>query len=1275
MEHQLSRLDYIKDSEVVDNLVYFSANKEAVYEQLELDHLHYDYVQLPVIPRNIEGDIDHTKINSIGAISAKIFSEMKSRLFALNTRYKLELRYINQAEYIEVEVMTATRQSNEQPRSQISNKPALITNGELMMNADGAGDLVSVFRQRSNSLEQIIYYEKHGIEVQTYADLCKKASYLANGLKAQGLKQGDKLILQLPYSKGLIECFWACMLLGVIPVPVGMIDSYQSKNVATDKLLGIWRHLGKPNIITTHEMINEISHLSNIASCSINVLIIEKLKIAEELECQYVWSSDEPSLILYTSGSTGVPKGVILNQRNILGRTLGEIQMFGLRDTEVDLNWMTLTHAAGLIWSHIRGVYLGIKQLQINSELILNEPLLWLELMSKYRVSITWAPNFAYSLINNFLDDEVDYGWDLSNLKYVFSGGEANVSKNLRSFLYRLKKYSLPSNALKPAFGMTETSSCITYYNDFSYANSSDEDKFLSVGTPMPGAVVRIVNAAGTLLKEGEIGFVQGKGESFTQGYYNNEQANKDAFTTDGYLITGDLGYVKDNNLILTGREKDIIIINGLNYFVQDIEAVVDDIPEVNPSYSVATSIKKENANNETILVFFSPKTEELLNEESRVEELKELVLKVKNQIRKKCLINPDYVIPVLSSSSERTDIGKKQRNKYKSKFQNGAFNDVLNKLSDENINYILKRVWSRKNITTNRYRNICLANATAEMGLLVEQQGIKYRTLNNLSDTQEEDILLDFFFYEEHQTMEIVSQHIRLILERAHQYIREIAKLKKSLTVIFPTKRSINSDYDTTFQMNNSFLKGLLKTLSLENTLLKCRIIDFDEMDISLLANELNHHTKDETVIYREGLRYIPHMKSIQAANSSGPVILRNGLVAVVGGLGGVGFHISQYLLESYNSKLLIIGSSALDKNIEIYNQLREYSKNILYVKADITDYDQITEAVAEAESYWGSPLTSIINLAGKISSNEQEAFFDHLSSHTLENESIETMVDSAAVKLLGTYQLERLRKTKVNASMIVFSSLTANFGGKSMGAYSLANSWQENYCNYLAATGEKVFCISWSLWKKTGLSKFSGSSSAVYGGFHELEVEQGIKFLDYIINNNIVSSYVGIDRNALKMRCEIDDPYKLQLVVKVGDEDERNTVKEMMKEHYPQYLSHLVCIIDQSRKGSDAVLSDYQNRLLEIWKESLELEELHIKDNIFDLGGDSLTIYRLVNTISNTFSIQVKPIDIMMYPNIYELSAYLSGKSVSISTPQSKSPKITSIQQNRSIRKQRKG
>src|SRR4029434_3815578 len=151
-------------------------------------------------------------------------------------------------------------------------------------------------------------------------------------------------------------------------------------------------------------------------------------------------------------------------------------------------------------------------------------------------------------------------------------------AKTARKFLQLLRRHGLPVDALRPAFGMSETCSGITWSAGFTLENSTADMVFVELGRPIPGAAMRIVDERGQVVEELVVGRVQFQGPSVTSGYLNNPALNKEAFTEDGWFNTGDIGYMDNGCLVITGRDKDDIIINGVNYYSHEIEAVVEAV-------------------------------------------------------------------------------------------------------------------------------------------------------------------------------------------------------------------------------------------------------------------------------------------------------------------------------------------------------------------------------------------------------------------------------------------------------------------------------------------------------------------------------------------------------------------------------------------------------------------------------------------------------------------------------------------------------------------------
>ncbi|MFM7794701.1 MAG: AMP-binding protein, partial [Microcystis panniformis] len=204
--------------------------------------------------------------------------------------------------------------------------------------------------------------------------------------------------------------------------------------------------------------------------------------------------------------------------------TAGTVAMNHFTQQEVTLNWMPLDHVGAIVFLGIMAVDLACDQIHVPMELVLRQPLQWLELIQKHQVSISWSPNFAFSLINQQVEELKHVSYNLSSMKFLVNAGEQVSVKTIRLFLEILEKHQLQERAIKPAFGMTESCSGITWSAGLSKNELTEENSFVSLGKPIPGATIRIVDQENNPLPEREIGRLQIQGNSVTKGYYNNTE-------------------------------------------------------------------------------------------------------------------------------------------------------------------------------------------------------------------------------------------------------------------------------------------------------------------------------------------------------------------------------------------------------------------------------------------------------------------------------------------------------------------------------------------------------------------------------------------------------------------------------------------------------------------------------------------------------------------------------------------------------------------------------
>lgn len=558
----------------------------------------------------------------------------------------------------------------------ISQKPAIAYGGPLDEEIHALTTLPEALaRAMRQDDEGITYLQPDGSELtQSYRQLCEEAERLLAVLLAFGLQAGDKVILHVEENHLYLPTFWACVLGGLVAVPISIAPSYEQPGVVTAKLQKAWELCERPLVIASTRVAAALYALAPVLgmeSVRIETLDTLRAQFATQREREWhVCQPDDVFMLLFTSGSTDVPKGVMLTHRNVLSMVRGYTSLEGLNWREVSFNWMPLDHVGGLVTFHLRDVCLGYRQIHASPQTILQDPLSWLDWLDHYRATRTWAPNFAFSLINKHLALDTGRSWDLSELHYILNAGEVIVAKTARKFLTLLAPYGLRSAAIHPSWGMSETSSGATFSSRFALETTMDGERFVDVGALIPSIWLRVVDTEERVVEEGKSGQIQVKGPTVTPGYYRNPELNREIFTHDGWFDTGDVGFLQERRLTITGRTKNIIIINGLNYYCHEIEAVVEEVPSVEVTYTAACAVRDASANTDELVIFYCT---QLTNEQAIVEQWQE----IRRRVVSEGGINPSYLLPLAQEEIPKTETGKIQRSKLKQRFEAGAFDAV----------------------------------------------------------------------------------------------------------------------------------------------------------------------------------------------------------------------------------------------------------------------------------------------------------------------------------------------------------------------------------------------------------------------------------------------------------------------------------------------------------------------------------------------------------------------------------------------------------------------
>lgn len=1099
------------------------------------------FVPISTIPLTETGQIDEIALASLEVIESDLIRDLEKQLESLSEIDRvavvvepvvksippLHLEELlgetpaNLYENNQQEIQATTHSQKIEHKNLSSSKKLAISHGEpLQYSEDAPKNLVAVLqRAAKNSNEGIIYIKSDGSEtIQFYRELWQDAQRILAGLRNLGLKPQDKVIFQLADNQDFICAFWGCVLGGFVPVPVSIAPIYEPANNTASKLQNTWQILKKPLVLTSASLAPDIDGFAR-------VLNLEKFKIAtvdQLLQCEpdlelHLSQPEDLAILFLTSGSTGMPKCVMLNHRNILSMTTGLILMGHFSSQESVLNWMPLDHVGALVSLSIMAVSLGCQQIHVPTDLIVQKPLQWLDLIDKHQATISWSPNFAFSLICDRSVEINRQQWDLSSMKFIINAGEPIVTKTARNFLKLLSRHGLPTNAIHPAFGMCETSSGITYSDNFSLESSSDETSFVELGLPIAGAALRIVDDNEQIVTENTIGRLQVKGASVTAGYYQNPQANEEVFTDDGWFNTGDLGFLDQGRLTITGRIKDVIIINGLNYYCHEIEAAVEEITGVEVSYTAACAVRQPGSNTDKLAIFFHTSFND---DKNLLTLLKEIRACVVNKVR----INPDYLIPVNKEIIPKTAIGKIQRSQLSQRFQTGEFPSIIKHIdillgnSNTIPNWFYRQVWKPKSpITINSSLTItnttlvfidayglgdylCQKLSENKLTYITVYPGKEFQKINSSHYVVNPETAKDYqlliaslaadkiiigriihlWTYDKYQEINNID-----ILEKAQAQgiysllflVQALAKVQgtdNSIQLLFISSHIQSIASDDPIAYEKSTVLGLLKTIPQELPKLNCRHIDLPFAEVQengvLILQEMQISSKEREIAYRNGQRLISRLEPVDFTSKpqSSITFKQGGTYLITGGLGGIGIEISQYLLKHYQAKLLLVGRTRLnsEKHIKLYQELAQLGGEVIYEAVDICDLKQLQIIVEKAQFKWGANLDGILHLAGTF--HEQQVL----------EETQENLAATLRPKLLGAWVLHQLAKENQASIFINFSSAHGFFGSTAVGGYAAANSFLDSFTHYQNSQNQLTnkltsYCFSWSMWDDTGMSQ----------------------------------------------------------------------------------------------------------------------------------------------------------------------------------------------------------
>jgi acyl-CoA synthetase (AMP-forming)/AMP-acid ligase II len=476
----------------------------------------------------------------------------------------------------------------------------------------------------------------------TYGRLWRESARYAAGLRRAGIDCGDKVCLIYPTCAEFFYTFFGALRLGAIPVPL-----YPTLGI--EATARVFRNSEAKAVATIGWFRKDVEESRAAAANIRHVLEPADLEVDGPAPTYPPARPDDVAFLQYTSGSTGRPRGVVLSHANVVRTVEFMAEAAQLTRDDVVVSWLPLYHDMGLIGCCFTPPWNGAPLYLLPPDL--KNPRIWLEMVTRVGATFTVSPDFGYRNCVRNIDDT--RGLDLSSLKQALSGAEPVRLSTIEAFE---RKFGV-KHLVTPCYGLAEATLAVAIWPRGTPLRLDPSGRFLSVGRPCRGVRVRIMDGdqevkAGT---EAEICVAS---PGVMQGYYNNPEATAQVLSPDGWLRTGDLGFLDaEGHLYVTGRLKDVIILGGANVIPADIEEIVDHVPGVR--YSAAVGLESERTGTQRLHV-----VAEVREPAVDAATLSHLVREIVHRIREGRGHRPARVLLVRPSTIPKTSSGKIQRSR-----------------------------------------------------------------------------------------------------------------------------------------------------------------------------------------------------------------------------------------------------------------------------------------------------------------------------------------------------------------------------------------------------------------------------------------------------------------------------------------------------------------------------------------------------------------------------------------------------------------------------------
>ncbi len=523
----------------------------------------------------------------------------------------------------------------------------------------------------------------------------RASSRYGGALQALGLRRGDRVALILPQAEDFVLCFFGAIRAGIIPVPIypplglGQLQGY------LDNTRHIVGKSGARALVTTAQIKRLLGTVQAACPALEEVVAVEGIRESLEALRPEKIGLDDIAFLQFTSGSTSRPKGVSITHAN-LAHNIRCIMELGLRvrpGEDVGVSWLPLYHDMGLIGFVLAPAMHQVSVVFLPPLLFLKRPASWLQAITRHKGTIAYAPNFAYALAVKRIREKDLEGIDLSSWRVAGCGAEPIRPETLEAFCEAFGKVGFRKEALLPSYGMAEATLAIAFtpagqgmrtltvdgpklwgegVAEVTTDDREDSVRLVSCGAKFPDHDVAVFDANDIAserpLEAGRVGEIRIAGPSVMAGYWEDVERTREAFAGP-FLRTGDLGFLHEGNIYICGRSKEVVIVNGRNYYPQDMEWEASKVAGVRKGNVIAFGARDPSGierDRERVVVAFEM---QYSDEPTRAQAVAQ---EVRRAVQEGMGLTVDDVVPVAPGALPKTSSGKLQRTRTRELYEGG---------------------------------------------------------------------------------------------------------------------------------------------------------------------------------------------------------------------------------------------------------------------------------------------------------------------------------------------------------------------------------------------------------------------------------------------------------------------------------------------------------------------------------------------------------------------------------------------------------------------------